>query len=86
MTHETAQALLAFAEAVANSTSANLHDFHSEIVIDARHVVKAAGGHLRKVGRFEEGSAAQRPHEHFNGKSWVRPHLNRKTDTWEWPE
>jgi hypothetical protein len=79
--------LLAFAEYVANHRSGNLHGFHHEVVSAARRVVKAAGGRLDKIGRYEKDSAVSKPFEkHVGGGRWVHPVLDRATDTWSYPK
>lgn len=57
MTLETCTMLLRFAESIANSTSGNLHSFHSDVVRAARGAVKAAGGTLEPIGRYHAGEA-----------------------------
>lgn len=84
MNEEMSRNLLAYAESVANSRSSNLHGFHSSIVEEARRVVKAAGGRLDKVGRYEEGSAAWRPYGKYQDGQWIHPTLNRETDKYEY--
>lgn len=56
---------LEFAEKIANHGSSNLHGFYSELITEARRIVKEHGGRLRKVGRYEEGSASPRPVERY---------------------
>lgn len=77
--------LLEFAEYMANHRSSNMHGMHSEAVAHARRIVKAHGGRLDKIGRYEEGSAVWKPFEKFIGGKWVYPKLNRETDQWEFP-
>lgn len=77
--------LLAFAERVANHHSEKIHAFHGGIIITARQVVKAEGGRLEKLGRYEAGSASPKPHEKYRDGHWIHPKLNKVTDEWEFP-
>jgi hypothetical protein len=63
-------ALLAFAESIANNTSGNLHGFYGGYVTRARHVVKQAGGELRKVGRYKAGEVEETPHPVYKDGRW----------------
>lgn len=74
---EQRDALLLFAESVANSRSGNLHGFHSE-------VVKSCGGTLEKRGRYRAGSAAWEPHAKYTGGKWVAPVYDPETDSYSY--
>jgi len=85
MNEQTQSELLRFAESVANSSSGNLHGFYSGMLEDARRVVKAAGGTLRKVGRYEANSCEHKPHAEYVDGRWVDPVLDTAADEWSFP-
>lgn len=70
--HVAAPELLAFAESIANNSSANLHGFHRREVEAARRAVKAAGGRLDAIGRYKAGEVTPMSFDEYDKVKFAR--------------